>query len=62
MDAIAAPGISPLLVAGYHLPLTPAEYVRRNVRVTPLPAIWESPVSTVETYPEVSVIHRSLRP
>jgi predicted TIM-barrel fold metal-dependent hydrolase len=55
MDAIASPGISPLLVDGYRLPLSPAEYVRRNVRVTPLPVAWESPVPTVEAFPEVPI-------
>jgi predicted TIM-barrel fold metal-dependent hydrolase len=55
MDAIASPGVSPLLIGEYRLSLSPAEYVRRNVRVTPLPAAWESPVSTAEAYPEVPV-------
>jgi predicted TIM-barrel fold metal-dependent hydrolase len=55
MDGIASPGISPLLVDGYRLPLSPGEYVLRNVRVTPLPVEWESPVSTAEVYPEVPI-------
>jgi predicted TIM-barrel fold metal-dependent hydrolase len=55
MDALAAPGVSPLLVGEYRLPLTPAEYVRRNVRVTPLPVPHESPVATVAALPEVPI-------
>ena len=55
MDMLASPGISPLVVGDYRLPLTPAEYVRRNVRITPLPVAHESPVATFDYLPEVPV-------
>jgi len=55
MDALATPGLSPLLLGEYHLPMTPGEYVRRNVRVTPLPVSHESPVGTIELLPEVPI-------
>jgi predicted TIM-barrel fold metal-dependent hydrolase len=55
MDALATPGLSPLLLGEYRLPLTPGEYVRRNVRVTPLPVAHESPVGTLEVFPEIPV-------
>jgi predicted TIM-barrel fold metal-dependent hydrolase len=55
MDALAAPGLSPLLLGEYRLPLTPAEYVRRNIRVTPLPVEHESPAGTLEFLPTVPV-------
>ncbi|HEY8525296.1 MAG TPA: amidohydrolase family protein [Acidimicrobiales bacterium] len=55
MDALATPGVSPLLLPDYRLPLSPAEYVRRNVRVTPLPAPHESPLDLLAALPEVPV-------
>jgi uncharacterized protein len=55
MDALATPGLSPLLLGDYKLPLSPGEYVRRNVRVSPLPAPHESPVSTLAALPTVPV-------
>lgn len=55
MDALATPGLSPLLLGDYRLPLTPGEYVRRNVRVTPLPVPHDSPVATLEHLPSVPV-------
>jgi predicted TIM-barrel fold metal-dependent hydrolase len=55
MDAFATPGLSPLVLPDYHLPLRPSEYVRRNVRVTPLPAPHESPVGLLEALPEVPI-------
>ncbi|HEX4776863.1 MAG TPA: hypothetical protein VFW74_08835, partial [Acidimicrobiia bacterium] len=55
MDALATPGLSPLLLGDYRLPLTPGEYVRRNVRVTPLPVAHESPVATLDLLPEIPV-------
>jgi predicted TIM-barrel fold metal-dependent hydrolase len=55
MDALALPGVSPLLLGSYDLPLTPSEYVRRNVRVTPLPVANESPVATLRALPEVPI-------
>jgi predicted TIM-barrel fold metal-dependent hydrolase len=55
LDALAQPGLSPLLLDRYALPLAPGEYVRRNVRVTPLPVPHESPVGTLELLPEVPI-------
>lgn len=55
MDALATPGLSPLLLGDYRLTLTPGEYVRRNIRVTPLPAPHESPVGTFEFLPTVPI-------
>lgn len=55
MEGIATPGVSPLLLGEYHLPLTPGEYVRRNVRVTPLPVPHESPIALLEQLPGVAV-------
>jgi hypothetical protein len=47
--------VSPLLLGDYRLPLTPAEYVRRNVRVTPLPVAHELPLTALQFLPEVPV-------
>jgi predicted TIM-barrel fold metal-dependent hydrolase len=55
LDAIAQPGLSPLLVGEYRLPLSPVEYVQRNIRVTPLPVPHESPVTTLELLPSLPV-------
>jgi predicted TIM-barrel fold metal-dependent hydrolase len=56
LDMLATPGLSPLLLADdYQLPMTPAEYVARNVRVTPLPAAHESPLPTFDAYPTVPI-------
>jgi predicted TIM-barrel fold metal-dependent hydrolase len=55
LDALAQPGLSPLLLGAYDLPLTPGEYVRRNVRVTPLPVPHESPVGSLELFPTVPI-------
>ena len=55
MDALASPGLSPLLVGEYKLPMTPGEYVRRNIRVTPLPVPHDSPVATLLALPEVPI-------
>jgi hypothetical protein len=55
MEAMATPGVSPLLLGEYCLPLSPAEYVRRNIRVTPLPVNHESPVAALEVLPEVPI-------
>jgi predicted TIM-barrel fold metal-dependent hydrolase len=55
MDAMASPGASALVVGEYALPLRPSEYVRRNIRLSPLPAPHESPVATLEALPEVPV-------
>ena len=55
LDGIAMPGVSPLLLGEYRLPLTPAEYIRRNVRVTPLPAPHELPLTTLQFLPEIPI-------
>jgi len=55
MDAIAQPGLSPLLIGEYRWPLTPAEYVQRNIRVTPLPVAHELPNATLEYLPTIPV-------
>ncbi len=55
MEAMARPGVSPLLLGKYRLPLSPSEYVRRNIRVTPLPLAHESPVTALGALPEVPV-------
>jgi predicted TIM-barrel fold metal-dependent hydrolase len=55
MDALATPGLSPLLLGEYKLPLTPLEYVQRNIRVTPLPVAHESPGPTFAALPEVPI-------
>jgi predicted TIM-barrel fold metal-dependent hydrolase len=53
MEGLAKAG-SPLLEQ-YRLPLSPAEYVSRNVRVTPLPVPHDSPLGTLESLPTVPV-------
>jgi predicted TIM-barrel fold metal-dependent hydrolase len=55
VDMMAMPGVSPLVLGEYNLPLTPKEYVRRNVRISPLPAPHQSPVALLEQLPEVVV-------
>jgi len=55
LDAMAAPGMSPLLIGEYRFPLSPAEYIRRNIRVTPLPVPHESPVTTLELLPTLPI-------
>ena len=55
MDMLATPDLSPLLLGEYTLPMTPGEYVRRNIRVTPLPVAHESPIGTVDYLPEVPI-------
>lgn len=40
---------------GYALPLAPSEYIRRNVRITPLPHAHQSPLPLLERLPEVAV-------
>jgi predicted TIM-barrel fold metal-dependent hydrolase len=56
MDQLAQPGVSPLLLDDHKLPLTPGEYVARNVRVTPLPVDHESPIPVLEALPTVPVL------
>jgi predicted TIM-barrel fold metal-dependent hydrolase len=55
VDGMAAPGVSPLVVGDYRWPLSPREYVERNVRISPLPAPHESPLPLVEQVPGVAV-------
>jgi predicted TIM-barrel fold metal-dependent hydrolase len=55
MDSMASPGLSPLVIGEYSLPLLPGEYVRRNVRISPLPAPHESPRALLESLPEAAV-------
>jgi uncharacterized protein len=55
MDSMASPGLSPLVVGEYRLPLQPSEYVRRNVRISPIPAPHESPIALLDALPEVAV-------
>jgi predicted TIM-barrel fold metal-dependent hydrolase len=54
IDLLAMPGVSPLVLGGYELPLTPKEYVRRNVRISPLPVPHQSPVTLLGALPEVA--------
>jgi uncharacterized protein len=56
LDAMAAPGMSPLLIGEYRFPLSPAEYIRRNVRITPLPVPHESPLGALELLPELPIL------
>ena len=46
---------SAVYMGRYPYDLTPAEFVRRNVRVTPLPRAHQSPVRLLEEYPECVV-------
>jgi predicted TIM-barrel fold metal-dependent hydrolase len=55
VDSMAAPGVSPLVVGDYRWPLTPREYVQRNVRISPIPAAHESPLALMEQVPGVAV-------
>jgi predicted TIM-barrel fold metal-dependent hydrolase len=55
IDGMAAPGTSPLVVGEYRWPLTPREYVARNVRISPIPAAHESPRTLMERVPGVAV-------
>lgn len=55
LDLMALPGVSPLVLGEYNLPLTPKEYASRNVRISPLPAPHQSPTALLEAMPEVAV-------
>jgi predicted TIM-barrel fold metal-dependent hydrolase len=55
MDTMTAAGLSPLVIGEYRLPLRPSEYVRRNVRISPLPAAQETPRGLLDALPEVAV-------
>jgi predicted TIM-barrel fold metal-dependent hydrolase len=54
-DGLATPGVSPLVVDDYELPLKPSEYTLRNIRVTPLPVAYQSPVPIIQGLPGVAV-------
>jgi predicted TIM-barrel fold metal-dependent hydrolase len=49
MDGMAD---SPLVVGDYRLPLRPSDYVRRNVRISPLPAPHQVPRALLDQLPE----------
>ncbi len=53
MDGRAGPG-APLL-GDYDLPMTPSEYVQRNVRVSPLPSPAQLPLEVLDAMPDVAV-------
>jgi predicted TIM-barrel fold metal-dependent hydrolase len=53
MDGRAAPA-APLL-GDYTLALTPSEYVRRNVRISPLPVPHQVPLDVIDALPGVAV-------
>ena len=44
-----------LFTGDYPFPLRPSEYVRRNVRITPIPRAHQSPVPFFESLPECIV-------
>jgi predicted TIM-barrel fold metal-dependent hydrolase len=44
-----------LYMGDYPFDLSPAEFVRRNVRITPLPRLHQSPRELLETFPECVV-------
>ena len=44
-----------VFLGDYNLPLTPSEYVERNVRISPLPAAHQSPVDLMQVMPDVAV-------
>ncbi len=46
---------SAVYMGAFPFELSPAEFVRRNVRVTPLPRLHQSPLRTLELYPECVV-------
>lgn len=46
---------SSIYMGPYPYELTPAEFVRRNVRITPLPRIHQTPLRTMEQLPECVV-------
>ncbi len=48
-------GGAAVFLGDYDLPLTPSEYVSRNVRISPLPAAGQSPVDLLRALPDVAV-------
>ena len=46
---------SEIYMGHYPYELTPAEFVQRNIRVTPLPRMHQTPLRTIERYPECVV-------
>jgi predicted TIM-barrel fold metal-dependent hydrolase len=55
LDALAQPGLSPLLLGEYRLPLSPAEYISRNIRISPIPGSHESPLGLLEALPTLPI-------
>ncbi len=55
LDGMAGPSASPLVIGDYRLPLLPSEYIRRNVRISPLPAPDQAPLELMEDLPGVAV-------
>jgi predicted TIM-barrel fold metal-dependent hydrolase len=55
LDGMAEPTASPLVLGEYRLPLKPSEYIRRNVRISPLPAPYQAPLELFDLLPEVAV-------
>jgi predicted TIM-barrel fold metal-dependent hydrolase len=55
LDGMAAGGATPLVLDRYALPLSPSEYIARNVRISPLPAAHQSPLRLMERLPGVAV-------
>ncbi len=46
---------SDIYMGRYPFELTPTEFVQRNIRVTPLPRLHQTPLRTIERYPECVV-------
>ncbi|MCE4267531.1 amidohydrolase family protein [Rhodococcus globerulus] len=56
LDQITVPGVSKAIVAGgYTADLKPSEYIRRQVRVSPLPTPAFDPMEMLAEFPEVGV-------
>lgn len=55
MDGTADPAASPLVLGDHSIPLKPSEYVERNVRISPLPAPYQSPIRILDDFPRVAV-------
>lgn len=55
LDSMTSAGASPLVLGDYRLPLSPSEYILRNVRVSPLPAPHQAPLRLMDHLPGVAV-------
>lgn len=55
LDSMAVPGVSPLVLGSYDLPLSPSEYIKRNTRISPLPSPHQSPKRLMKHLPGVAV-------